>query len=309
MESIAISELVYALATLTGVTAFGLLWLNHQRVSPNLAILARWARWLFFATSLAALASFFGYDRHPLWVVGVVGFLGWFLLESIYAWLAVGALSRSELPLFPRYEENTRGDEWPSQERFIQLRSWLRKNQFQRVQALFARLDEHVLLRVSVYETTDKLTRLSVLFFPNARGQAAVAFSLHSVTTDDHRFVTDNVFLPFGGFYPENWYLERSPWTRSLPKLLQRHAARLDAHGSPLTPFSGLPLTDFNQEQRHLEQLNRELGFLASPQDLHRHSADDESAEAPPSRITPAGRVRIWWELWTLSYLGRPRRY
>jgi hypothetical protein len=297
-------DLVYALALCSGLGTIVFTLLNRSRVSPSLAIFGRWARWIFVACSVAVIADMSGYDRHPLWVLAIVGFLGWFLLETIYIWLAVGALSRSNMPLFPRYEENTRGDEWPSQERFIHLRAWLRKQGFQRVQALFARLGEHVLMRVSVYESADRKTRLSVLFFPNNRGQAATAFSLHSVAKDGVRLVTDNIFLPFGGFYPENWYLERKPWTRSLPKLYQRHLARCDAQGMEFEPFDSAPLNDFNSEQRHLEQLNRELGFLTGS-DPRRATEEDED----PERITSAGRYRVWLELWTLSYFGRPRRY
>lgn len=297
------SEIIYVLSFLgaMGVVVFTLL--NRSRVSPSLAIFGRWSRWVFIASSVAVMVDLSGYQRHPIWVIAVVAFLGWFLLESIYIWLAVGALSRSNMPLFPRYEENTRGDEWPSQERFIHLRAWLRRQGYQRVQALFARLDDHVLMRVSVYETADKKTRLSVLFFPNARGQAATAFSLHSMAADGVRLVTDNIFLPFGGFYPENWYLERKPWTRSLARLHQRHLARCDAYGTEFEPFDTVPLNDFNKEQRHLEQLNRELGFLT--QQGYSRSDEDED----PERITSAGRFRVWVELWTLSYFGRPRRY
>lgn len=41
------------------------------------------------------------------------------------------------------------------------------------------------------------------------------------------RYVTDNLYLPFGGFYPENWLVERLPWRRSLPRLMARHEQRM----------------------------------------------------------------------------------
>lgn len=292
------SDIIHLVGAISGTVMLLTVWANRHRVSPTLAIFGRWARWVFFAVAIAVLADIGGYEGHPLWVVALAGFLGWFLVESAYTWMAVNALSRSELPLFPRYEENTRGDEWPSQERFIRIRAWLRRNGFKRVQALYARIQDQVLMRVSVYESEDRKTRLSVLFFPSSRGSAAIAYSFHTQAEDGIRLVTDNIFLPFGGFYPEDWYVERRPWTQSLEKLHQRHAARCDAHGTAFTPFEGPPLNEFNQEQRHLEQLNRELGFLTN-----------QETEEAEGRISSAGRFRVWWELWTLSYFGKSRRY
>ncbi len=292
------SGIIYIVGAVAGGLTLLLSWINRYRVSPTIAIYGRWTRWVFIAATVAVVVEAFGYIGHAPWVVAIAAFLGWFLIETTYTWMAVNALSRSELPLFPRYEENIRGDEWPSQDRFIQIRSWLRQNGFKRVQALYARVEEHILMRVSVYESAKQKTRLSVIFFPGARGQAAMAFSFHSQASDGIRVVTDNVFLPFGGFYPENWYLERHPRTESLEKLYQRHMARCDAHGTVFNSFEGVPLETYNQEQRHLEQLNRELGFLNHPNE-----------EETDGRISSAGRFRVWWELWTLSYFGRSLRY
>lgn len=290
--------LVQALSLLSGILAVVILWANSRMASPTLAIFWRWARWICIATSVATILHQLGYQSHDPWVVALATFMGWFLLESVYSWMAVTALSHSELPLFPRYLENESGNEWPAQERFIRMRAWLRRKGFQRIQALIAKVEEQIFIHISVYESEDKRTRTSIIFFPNARGNAAVAFSFHSLADDGIRLVTDNVFLPYGGFYPESWYVERRPWTRSLEKLWQRHSARCDAHGSELVALDADPLSEFNQEQRDLERLNRELGFLSSP---------DEAAEE--GRITSAGRFRMWAEMWMLSYFGRPRRY
>ena len=54
------------------------------------------------------------------------------------------------------------------------------------------------------------------------------------------RIVTDNLYVPFAGFYPENWLVERRPWSRSLPRLLARHHARLAALQA-VAPFPSKP--------------------------------------------------------------------
>jgi len=76
------------------------------------------------------------------------------------------------------------------------------------------------------------------------------------------RYVTDNLYLPFGGFYPENWLVERRPWQRSLSSLQARHEKRLEAVHDQLAPWTDEPVEDINQQQFELERLNTELGFL-----------------------------------------------
>ena len=48
-----------------------------------------------------------------------------------------------------------------------------------------------------------------------------------SITDEGSRIVTDNFYIPFAGFYPENWFVERLPLRRSLPRMLARHRARI----------------------------------------------------------------------------------
>ncbi|MEI2420349.1 hypothetical protein V6O07_08740, partial [Arthrospira platensis SPKY2] len=74
--------------------------------------------------------------------------------------------------------------------------------------------------------------------------------------------MTDNLFLPFGGFYPENWFIERKPWTRSIQALKQRHLACLDAASSPAQPINEDPEDMIRKDSKTLERLNLELGFL-----------------------------------------------
>jgi len=273
-------------------------WLAGRRASPNLGILMRWVRWLFMALIGASVAALFDYQAHPLWVVTLVVFLGWFLLETGYTWLAVSALSRSELPLFPRYAENPRGPEWPNEEKYIALRSWLRKSGFKLRSSLVARHEDQELMRLAVMDRADSQIRATLLFFPNHRGNETLACSFHSNAADGTRLVTDNLFVPFGGFYPESWLVELRPRSRSVERLYQRHLARCDAHGQELESIELEPLDEINRGSRELEKVNRELGFLSEPDEVENEG-----------RITSAGRVRVWMEIWTLSYLGLARRY
>jgi hypothetical protein len=268
--------------------------LNSRVLSPAVAILNRWLRWIMFSLGMAYVATEAGWIDRPFWAIGLVAFLGWFLIESMYHWLAIRALSLSPLPLFPRFVVNSSGEEWPTQRRLFALREWMRREKFHLVQSLKAEIAPGIFLRLSVYQDATNTTRLQVAFIPQPSGAISICYTLSSQTADDFRYVTDNLHLPFGGFYPENWMVERRPWTRRLPSLLRSHRRRLArASGAPVV-WSTDPLDDLNRQQGQLEKVNTELGFLIPHQDREQFG-----------KISNEGRYRVWKEVWLLNYLGR----
>jgi hypothetical protein len=275
-----------------------LFYINLRMASPILAIPIRWLRWILFAVFTAQANEQLAWIDRPFWVVAAVVFIVWFMLESGYNWLKVSAISLSPMPLFPRYVINTSGDEWPTQKRLLKIRDWLRDNRFSHVQALKAEVGGGIWLRTSVYHNHDHTLRLHVLFVPQESGAITVCFSLATLTTGTRRYVTDNLYIPFGGFYPESWHVERSPWRRSLAKLVARHRARLAQSGETPITWEMSPFDDINQQQQHMEMINLELGYLLP------HADREEFG-----KITPEGRFRIWKEAWLLDYLGIATRY
>ncbi len=271
---------------------------NQRLASPLLAIADRWLRWLLFAFGGALLCRDLQLLDRPFWVLATVFFLVWFMGETLYNWLAISALSVSPLPLFPRYAVNASGEEWPVQPRLLKIREWLRAEGFRQVQALKAEIGGGIYLRVSIYQDTPGTLRVQVTFIPQPNGAIAVCLAVTSVAADGTRYLTDNLYIPFAGFYPENWFVKRSPWRRSLPRLLARHRARLAAAKVTPAPFANEPLADLNAAQSELDALNTELGFL------HAHAEREELG-----KITHAGRYRVWKEIWMLNYLGRAARY
>lgn len=289
-------DLIYLLLV-AAILSLVLFSMNQRRASPIIAIFVRWLRWLIFAFGGAYLAVEFQLTDRPFLGLAAALFLLWFLGETVFNWLAISALSQSSLPLFPRYVANTSGEEWPTHPRLLRMREWLRANKFARVQALRAEIGGGVNLRVSVYQDAQAAIRLQVTFVPQANGAIAVCYTLSSRTSDGMRHVTDNLHLPFGGFYPENWLVERNPWRRRLPGLVRRHRARLASAGQ-LVPWRGEPLEDLNHQQFELERLNTELGFLVP------HNQREEFG-----KMTHEGRFRVWREVWMLDYFGRASRY
>lgn len=280
------------------VVSLVVMQINQRVASPLLSIMDRWLRWLVFAFGGAQISIVFEIIDRPYFVLVALFGIIWFLGETLLNWLRIHALSVSPLPLFPRYQANEDGDEWPIQPRLLKLREWLRAQDFKQVQALKAEIGGGIYLRVSIYQNADATIRLQVTFIPQASGAITVCFALTSLTTEGARYVTDNLYVPFAGFYPENWFVERAPWRRSIARLLARHRARIARAGVTLTPFTDDPLTDLNASQQELDRVNTELGFLHHPpqrEDL--------------GKITHEGRYRVWKEIWMLNYLGRAMRY
>jgi hypothetical protein len=282
----------------TAVPLLVLLYLNLRLASPILAIPIRWLRWVLFAQCAAWANEQLGLIDRSLWVVGASAFLLWFLAESVFNWLRVSAISLSPLPLFPKFTANTTGEEWPTQKRLLKVRDWLRDNRFTPVQALKAEVGGGIWLRVSVYQSHDHTLRLQVAFLPQDTGAITVCYSLSTNTASGRRYVSDNFFLPFGGFYPEHWFVERNPWRRDLPGLVAWHRARMARAGEAPVAWETDPLADINQQQQLMEQVNTELGFLLPHADREEYG-----------KITPEGRYRVWKEAWLLDYFGVAGRY
>jgi hypothetical protein len=289
------SAYIIVIAMLVSLVLFQL---NQRMASPVLAIVNRWLRWMIFAIGGALIATYFGWIERPFWTVALAFFLIWFLCETLYNWLAIQALSVSPLPLFPKFSVNTSGEEWPTAPRLLKIRDWLRSHEFKLVQSLKAEVGPSVYLRVSVYQDPAAQVRIQVTFLPQANGAISVCYSLSSQTVSGFRYVTDNLYLPFGGFYPENWLVERSPWKRSLDGLLKRHRERLTKAHEMYLAWDTDPLSDLNSQQRELEQVNTELGFLTP------HAEREDYG-----KMTYEGRYRVWKEIWLLNYFGRSTRY
>jgi hypothetical protein len=275
-----------------------LIQLNQRLASPVVAIAERWLRWIIISVGGAQLCHNLGLIDRPLWVLALAGFISWFLIETLYNWLAIAALSVSPLPLFPRYVPNTSGEEWPVQPRFLKIREWLRTQGFRQIQALKAEVGGDIYLRVSIYQDEEAQLRVQVTFLPQNNGAIDVCYSLMSLGADGSRYVTDNLYIPFGGFYPADWYVDRRPCCRSLPRLLLLHRKRIASMAGGLTAFSVEPVADLNESQRELDRVNTELGFL-----------NPQGAREENGKITHEGRYRVWKEIWMLNYLGRAARY
>jgi hypothetical protein len=275
-----------------------LFYINLRLASPLLAIPIRWLRWILFALFCAQANEQLPLVERPAWVVALAAFLIWFLIESAFNWFKVSAISLSPLPLFPRYVVNSSGDEWPTQKRLLKVRDWLRDHGFTPVQALKAEIGGGIWLRTSVHHNRENTIRLHTLFVPQESGAITVCFSLSTPTESGRRYVTDNLYIPFGGFYPESWHVDRVPWRRNLAALVERHNRRLSEAGEQPVAWATSPIDDINQQQQQMEMVNTELGYLLPHPDREEYG-----------KITPEGRFRVWKEAWLLDYFGVAQRY
>ena len=261
---------------------------------PVLVLISRWLRWVLFAVLFAYFLKLFELSYRPDWVHFVSGFALWFILETGYNWMAIKALSHSDLPLFPSFSVNADGDEWPADAHSIKVKDWLRAQGYQRLNPLKAELFEGAYLRASFYESADHLTRIQILFLPKAKGGVAACYSLSTLIETGERVITDNFFLPYGGYYPSDWNICRRPLMGSLQRLENLHKKRLKKMDAQAILVDNTALEEINEQQRILERYNTESGFLVA-----RPQQEEEG------RLTADGRFRLWKEMWMLAYFAK----
>lgn len=261
---------------------------------PHFKVFSRWLRWGLFAVLFAIVLRVFELSFRPDWVHFVTGLALWFVLETGYNWIAIKALSRSELPLFPEFYVNEDGDEWPADKQFIEIKDWLREERYSRLSALKAELFEDSFLRASIYESADRLMRLQILFLPTRKGESSACYTITTYGENGERIITDNLYLPYGGYYPENWNMCRKPLIGSLKRLLVLHRKRVMKSKIQPIILEDDALSEVNDQQRILERFNVETGFLIP-----------RARQEMDGKITSDGCYRLWKEMWFLAYFGR----
>jgi len=265
---------------------------------PSCSIVARWALWFCASSGMSLTLREFHVTDKPMWATALFCWLLWMFVETLYNWVAIDTLSRSGIPLFPKYKLNDNGSEWPAGKSFIKLRETLRSLRLRFIASAVGQLGESECVRCPAYENADRTLRIYIYFIPTAGGTLQAFYSIASLLEDGRRIVTDNVYMPFAGFYPENVFVERRPLVRSLKRLLKIHERRLRVFGGKVAAWMVEPVADLNSQQQELEQLNVNLGFFVEP-----------ALREEYGNISREGRYRLWKEIWMLNYFGRPFSY
>ena len=287
---------VGAIALGAAFVSIGGQWASMRLGQPLLEIIARWS--CLLAISFGASYAFYGMDgfmadSRPPWSIILFLLLGCLLFDTIRTWLKVRGFSYEDTPLFPHYRRNEETDEWPADPTYIRLREWIRKQEFKQVESLRAYPFPELCIREFHFDSKDDLIRLSVNFIPRGLDTLYVTHSASSISKEGERYVTDNAFLPYGGYFPDKWILDRKPLTRSPSKLLKRHNERLNASGKEFTPWQDLPLNDINEQHRLLERTNEDRGILNPRPNWEQYG-----------RFSQEGRYRLWKEILLLKYFG-----
>jgi hypothetical protein len=260
--------------------------------SPLLKLGIRWCRLSLAGCFLGALILWIGEPGIALWRLIIIGVLVSILAESLYLWVFISVWDRSEIPLFPGIFEKERS-EWPANRRFLFIKDWIRDHGYREVQALEHRFQGITLQQSVVFSSPDDTIRLQVMITPDANGVLLDQIVFWSETEDGQYLSTDNVFMPFGGSWPEHWKVQRFPLIRMTDKLADRHAALISSVELPLVARTCEPLDWVLERQRELEMHNRSCGFL-KPENEHQEQG----------KLTGEGRYRLWKEMLLLNYLG-----
>ena len=269
-----------------------------QRYSiPLFQLLTRWIRWILFGIFFSIFLNYFELSFRPDWLHFVTGLALWFILETSYNLVAIRALSTSDLPLFPQFYINVDGDEWPAEQRYIELREWLHAEDYTHLSSLKAKLFQGMCLRACIYQSIDTSTRIQILLMPSRRGETSASYTIRTYTESGEWVITDNLSLPYGGYYPAQWNMCRKPLIGSAHRLLLLHKKRLSKMMLIPVAIEDNAIEEINKQQSVLERINTDSGFLV-PRHLHREQG----------KISPKGRYRLWKEMWIMAYFGKAIR-
>lgn len=287
-----------ALVAVLAFSVFALSVWNLRSVHPLRSLFNRWSRWFLISLVGAFLLYHVLDGTRAFFVLWLVSFLGWFLVESILTWLAVRALSHSQYPLFPRFEDVTDEGRLPASSQYLAMRDAFRKAGFTRQSLLRAELPQGLELLLMAHANEDRTIRLLTYFLPGPSGTLLPCWAFYSKEKDGSLIVTDNIFFPFGGFYPDRWDVRRYPLCRRFEGLLSSHGKRCQRPAGGLEPLEAVSAADLNEEQRGIERVNEEAGFL----------------NAVPYReeyglLSREGKYRLWKEIWLMNYFARPLDY
>lgn len=267
--------------------------IGTKRRFMSAAIVNRWVRWALMALCFAYVFKIMEWSSKPTWLLFLTAFLGWFVVETAYNWLIIKALNNSNIPLFPHYRKDLQGVFWPAF--FLQEKETIEEAGFKKTDVLFMDMGEGVRIHSVFFDNEAKTIRLQVMFLPQANKPFSVFYTLFS-STKENLYLTDNMALPFGGFFPNTWSVLKRP-LHSFKKLYNTHIKRIE--NQKLLPWTTTALEQLIQQQRLLEDYNIEKGFI-------KKRGNFSEGEG---RISPEGCYRMWKELWLLNYLGRTLPY
>jgi len=267
--------------------------LSKQLPIRIIRLFSHWARWLTFACAFSLMLTYFEWSNRADWVHFISGLAAWFILETLYYKISIHMLNISEMDLFPKYKHDTNENLWPINKEVLKIKDLLSQEGFKEEETLKAEIIAHLVIRQAVFLDETRKIRLNVLFIPNAKNEIKLFYSLFSHKTSGEYLLTDNQNMPFGGYYPDHWTVNRYPISHSLKKLLKKHREAMSESEGEWTEVEGDIRTKTNRLQWELEKKNREMGFLNEP------NREDKQ------QISSEGCFRIWIEMWLLAYFGK----
>lgn len=264
----------------------------RQAPAFPLVLLNRWLRWALFGFGVAYLLREWGGSERPYWALAPGAMLGWILVESVYTWMAVRALSLSAIPVYPDYRETSGEVKWPVAKAYVRVKDEIRDLGFRPEAHLAADLGGSLSMGSILYFNEDRTVRLQAIFAPRANGRPAL-FLVFACAAGESRWITDNVWLPFGGVFPASWSVDRRPFLFSAAKLFRRHQANLARWKAEPEPFEDDASDVLNDEQDTLDRVGTDRGILVP------------RGQRPEfGKLTGDGRYRIWKQILLLNYLG-----
>ncbi len=266
--------------------------LQNNLPSPTNKLFCRWLRVLLMATFVSLLLLLIS-DNTDYWRLWLAGLLSWFFIESFHYWMFISAWNKSEFPLFPQVTTIDSTD-WPANKRFLWIKDWLRDNDFERKTVFKCTYMESVSHQLVVYENEEQTTRIYVMIMPDLQGIILDQLVFTTKLEDGTVFITDNVSLPFGAYYPEQWRIDRQPNKRSIVSIAKLHYNRIN--GLDVKANQSDYLEEYLDHYQTLEDLNVEQGII-----------HDKFNREEFGKVSSSGKFWLWLEMFTINYLGIAR--
>ena len=277
-----------AIIALFGAMIF-VVWLNETIVgSPKLGVLGRWLRCAAFSLAIAAALGYFLPD-YGFWLLLLVGFMAYFLGDSLLAWLNISLINYSDYAPFAPFKEVETS--WSAQKGHLALKRKIEALGFKKAGSLKSSPVEGADVMVTVFDSPDKKTRLTVAFLP-ALKVTFVASAAVSVGEDGEIFYTEANPTPFGLAYPDNYNVERHPMVSNPLRLLKIHERRAAASKKSFTAIEESAGKFINESLEEIRKTGIREGLVNPVEEIEEEGL-----------FTSEGRYGIWKDMLAMAYL------
>ncbi len=287
MEYIITDNIVHFLIiALLGAMIF-VSWLNSRFITSfKILYLLRWTRLILATLAGGEILLLFVDNAYPLALYSA-SLLIYLSIESIIYWAAISMTDWNE-ELSKKFE--TSNVSWSAQKRHIKLKDKITSQDFTK-SGSFTFESSGETIHITTFDSSDKLTRLSVFFLPD--GESTYVFSeAESITSNNIRISTKSHCIYSGFDKRKNVDVRLVTLVGNPLTILKIHNKRIKDRLAELTPMPSNILDDFNASASEEIEIAQKSGKL-----------NPKSQWSTDGAFTDAGKYLFWKNVLLMKYL------